>query len=158
MSLNNHLGVRDYNEERPSTLLWGRTRQQGNHNKKWRPTEAAKEDGILMLAEARLASEGSAAAAATPPKKNVRTYYCSKNHHADSYRHQAVPFLVDRILKLATTNVAVNLSYDGDFSLCVASMATHFNAPLNVVLSLRDRFEASRKHLGDHHGTDLDQP
>jgi hypothetical protein len=54
----------------------------------------------------------------------VRTYYCGKDHHADSYRHQAVPFLVDRILKLATTNVAVNLPFDGDFSLCVAPIAT----------------------------------
>ena len=68
--------------------------------------------------------------------------------HADSYRHQAVPFLVDRILKLATTNVAVNLSFDGDFSLCVAAIATRFNVPLIVVLSLRDRFDASRSTRG----------
>jgi hypothetical protein len=52
--------------------------------------------------------------------------------------------LVDRILKLATTGIAVNLSYGEDFSLCVASKATHFNVPLMVVLSLRDRFEANR--------------
>jgi hypothetical protein len=51
--------------------------------------------------------------------------------------------LVDRILKLATTGIAVNLSYGGDFSLCV-SIATHFNVPLIVVLALRHRFEASR--------------
>jgi hypothetical protein len=86
--------------------------------------------GRLITCE--LDSEGSPAAAATPPKKNVRTYYCSKNHHADSYRHLCVPFLVDRILRLATTNVAVNLTYGGDFSLCVASIATHFNIPLIV--------------------------
>jgi hypothetical protein len=30
----------------------------GCTDKKWRPTGAAKEEGILMLAEARLASEG----------------------------------------------------------------------------------------------------
>jgi hypothetical protein len=62
-------------------------------------------------------SEGSAAAAAAPPKKNVRTYYCSKNHSADSYRHLSVPFLVDRIIKLATTGFAVNLSCGENFSL-----------------------------------------
>ena len=56
--------------------------------------------------------------------------------------------LVDRILKLATTGVAVNLSYGGDFSLCVALIATHFNVPLIVVLSLRDRFETSRSTQG----------
>src|SRR6516225_4712424 len=92
--------------------------------RRWDTHACGSEISSGRLITCELDSEGSAAAAATPPKKNVRTYYCSKNHHADSYRHQAVPFLVDRILKLATTNVAVNLSYDGDFSLCVAPIAT----------------------------------
>jgi hypothetical protein len=56
--------------------------------------------------------------------------------------------LLTRIVKLGSTITIVNLSYGGDFSLCVASIATHFNVPLVIVLSLRDRFEASRSTQG----------
>jgi len=66
----------------------------------------------------------TAAATATPPKENVRTNDCSKNHHADSNRHIVFPVFY-LMAKLASTLAVVNISVGVDIAALHQTFTVH---------------------------------